>query len=181
MSGTFARALFLDRDGVINEDAHFVHRKEDCRFLPGIFELCRKAKAAGFLIIIATNQSGIGRGRFSEEQFASFMEWMKARFTEEGVTIDAVYYCPHHPTEGKGAYRRPSLDRKPSPGMFLKAKSNFKINMAKSIAIGDAARDGQAAHAAGVGTILHLKGKPAPESLTAEISSLSEAEPYLGA
>jgi len=172
------RALFLDRDGVINNDAHFVYRKQDCHFVPGIFELSRKAAANGYRIIVVTNQSGIGRGLFSESQFLEFMEWMRGRFTEEGVTLTEVYYCPYHPTEAIGHFKRPSLDRKPSPGMFLKARDKFKLNMNASIAIGDSPRDAQAAHAAGVGTILHLAGKSKPAEATAEIASLSEALAY---
>lgn len=174
-----ARALFLDRDGVINRDKGFVHKRTELEFVPGIFELCRKAHGLGYKLVICTNQSGIGRGFFSEEQYQLLTQWLKEQFEAQGGPLSAVYHCPFHPEEGKGAYRKPSLDRKPAPGMFLKAQAVWKLNMQHSIAIGDTARDAEAAHAAGVGTILHLGGKPSPDYITARIASLSEAASYL--
>jgi D-glycero-D-manno-heptose 1,7-bisphosphate phosphatase len=150
------RGLILDRDGVINVDVGFLHRIEDCVFVEGIFELLHKFQAFGFRLIIATNQTGIGRGLFDEQQFQSFMAWMKAQFLDQGIVIDAVYHAPWHPTEGIGAYRRDSDWRKPAPGMFLQAIADFGLDPAASWAIGDRERDLEAAMAAGIGQLVLL-------------------------
>ena len=111
-------ALFLDRDGVINVEKHYVHRIADFDFMDGIFALCRAASARGMAIVVVTNQAGIGRGYYSEQQFHALSGWMCERFAAEGVTVDKVYFCPHHPQHGIGAYRAESFDRKPQPGMM---------------------------------------------------------------
>ncbi len=172
MPQTLHKALFLDRDGVINVDVGFAHRPEQIRFMDGIFELCRAAKAKEYLIIVATNQSGIGRGYFSEDDFLSVMDWIKAQFAIQDILIDAVYFCPHHPQEGKGPYRQDCQDRKPNPGMFLQAQREHRIDMARSLLIGDHERDLQAGKNAGVGRLLIL-GRTAP--IGQPILSLHEA------
>ena len=146
------RALFLDRDGVINEDRRYVHRIEDFQFIDGIFDLCRAATRAGMMIIVVTNQAGIGRGFFTEQQFQALTDWMNARFAEQGVTIDQVYHCPHHPVHGIGHYKLDCLCRKPNPGMILRARDDHRICLRNSILIGDKELDIVAAKAAGVGT-----------------------------
>lgn len=172
------KALFLDRDGVVNVDKGFVHTREAFEFIPGIFELCAKAHAMGYGLIICTNQSGIGRGLFSQAQFDSLTEWMTAEFAARQAPLAAVYHCPYHPEEGKGAYRLASPDRKPQPGMFLKARERFGLDMAASLAIGDTPRDAQAALAAGVGTVLNL-GQDVPGAVN--IPTLAAAGAYLKA
>ncbi len=152
------RALFLDRDGIINEDFHYVHRVEDFRFIDGIFDLCRAATAAGLAIIVVTNQAGIGRGLFTEQQFLVLTQWMCERFAENGVTIDQVYYCPHHPVHGTGQYKRDCSCRKPNPGMILRARDDHGICLHDSILIGDKEWDITAARAAGVGTAVLISG-----------------------
>jgi D-glycero-D-manno-heptose 1,7-bisphosphate phosphatase len=144
------RGLILDRDGVVNVDIGFLHRVEEVRFVDGIFPLLRAAKRAGYVLAIATNQSGIGRGLFDEEQFQTLMRWMRNRLAAEGAALDAVYHCPYHPTEGVGPYRRASDWRKPAPGMFLQAIADLALDPARCWAIGDAPRDLEAARAAGV-------------------------------
>jgi D-glycero-D-manno-heptose 1,7-bisphosphate phosphatase len=146
-----ARGLILDRDGVINVDVGFLHRTEDCVFVDGIVGLLQAFQAAGFRLIVATNQSGIGRGLFDEAAFRDFMDWMKAELRGAGIVIDAVYHCPDHPTEGIGRYRRENSWRKPGPGMFLQAIADFDLDPASSWAIGDRERDIAAAAAAGIG------------------------------
>ena len=145
------RALFLDRDGVINIDRGYVHLPEQCQFIDGIFDMARAFAERGYLIVIATNQAGIGRGLYGEEDFQSFMAWMKARFREEGVEIAAVYHCPDHPTAGIGPYRRENPWRKPGPGMILQAATDLKLDLAQSWLVGDKLSDMEAAKAAGVG------------------------------
>ncbi|MBM3560157.1 MAG: HAD-IIIA family hydrolase, partial [Alphaproteobacteria bacterium] len=121
------RALFLDRDGVINRDPGYLHRIEDFVFLDGVFAACRRAWAMGYRLVIVTNQSGIGRGLYDEAAFTSLTEWMCGRFREEGVEIAAVYHDPTHPVAGQGAWRRASPDRKPAPGMLLRARDDLGI------------------------------------------------------
>jgi len=148
-------ALFLDRDGVINVEKNYVCQVEEVEFVDGIFTLCRAAKNAGLIIVIVTNQAGIGRGYYTEGQFLVLMNWMKARFLEHDVVIDAVYFCPFHPEHGVGLYKQDSFDRKPNPGMFLRAKADLDIDLASSCMVGDSLSDIVAARAAEIGkTIL---------------------------
>jgi D-glycero-D-manno-heptose 1,7-bisphosphate phosphatase len=154
MAEAARRGLILDRDGVINHDIGFLSRSADCRFIDGIFELVRSFAARGFAIVIATNQSGIGRGYFSEAAFVELMAWMKDEFIRQGAAIDAVYHCPDHPTEGVGRYRRDSDWRKPGPGMFRQAASDLSLDLARSWCIGDKDRDVAAGRNAGIGTLV---------------------------
>ena len=143
--------LILDRDGVINVDTGYVHRIEDCHFVPGIFDLLRAARARDFAIAVATNQSGIGRGYFTEDDFHSLMEEMgHVIAAQAGTVFDAVYYCPDHPTEGVGVYRRESDWRKPLPGMMRQAINDLGLDPSRSWAVGDKMRDLEAAAAAGI-------------------------------
>jgi D-glycero-D-manno-heptose 1,7-bisphosphate phosphatase len=144
------RGLILDRDGVINVDITFLHRIEDVVFVDGILELVRAAKAAGYVVVVATNQSGIGRGMYDETQFHTLMAWIGEQFAAYGGTIDAVYVCPHHPIEALGDYRRGCNCRKPEPGMFLQAIADFGLDPAQCWTIGDNWRDVDAGANAGV-------------------------------
>lgn len=142
------KALFLDRDGTINADYAYVHDKEHFDFLPGVFDFCRAAQAKGYLIIVITNQSGIARGYYTEADLRALNDWMVARFAEEGVTIADVFHCP----ELSGP------DRKPEPGLFLKARDKYGIDMAASVSLGDKPRDVEAGKRAGVGKNLIFEG-----------------------
>jgi len=176
------KALFLDRDGVINVNYGYVHKPETFEFIDGIFDLVAAAKHAGYLVVVVTNQAGIGRGYYSEADFYSVTEWMKTKFTERGGQIDAVYFCPYHPKHGIGEYRRESDFRKPAPGMLLQAAQDLNIDLANSIFIGDKPSDMVAGKAAGVGTLLQLrddKSEPSDVSSTLSISQLKDALPYL--
>lgn len=144
------RGLILDRDGVINVDINYLHRVEDVVFVDGIFPLLRAAKAAGYALAIATNQSGIGRGLYTEAQFETLMLWIRNQMASQGASIDAVYFCPHHPTEALGDYRRDCDCRKPKPGMFLQAIADLSLDPAQSWTIGDNWRDLDAGEAAGI-------------------------------
>jgi len=144
-------ALFLDRDGVINVDHAYVHKKDNFEFIDGIFELCKKAQESGYLIIIITNQAGIGRGYYTDKDFHSLTDWMIGEFSKKEVTIDAVYHCPYHPEKGIGVYKKDAACRKPNPGMILMAKNEFKINLSRSILIGDKGSDIKAGLNAGIG------------------------------
>lgn len=150
--------LFLDRDGVINVDHGYVYKSKDVEFVDGIFELVAAAKEAGYLVVVVTNQAGIGRGYYSEDDFHALMDWMKARFVERGGQLDAVYFCPYHPEHGIGEYRRESDCRKPAPGMLLQAAHDLDIDLPRSVFVGDKPSDMAAGQAAGVGTLLQLGG-----------------------
>lgn len=141
-------ALFLDRDGVINVDRGYVGRQEDFEFFffPVIFEICSAAKQLGYLIFVVTNQSGIGRGYYTEQEFIKLNDWMLGVFKEHGVDIDKVYYCTY----------LDSPDRKPKPGMILRAAEEFGIDLSRSILVGDKETDVRAGIAAGVGLNLLL-------------------------
>ena len=155
------RGLLLDRDGVINHDSGYLHRIADCRFVDGIFVLTREFAARDFAIVIATNQSGIGRGFYGEAEFATLMGWMCGEFARNGVEIAAVYHCPDHPTEGIGPYRRDNPWRKPGPGMFQQAAADLSLDLARSWTIGDSASDIEAGRAAGIGTLVRLDASAA--------------------
>jgi D-glycero-D-manno-heptose 1,7-bisphosphate phosphatase len=172
------RALFLDRDGVINVDHGYVHIQDAVDFVDGIFELVAAAKQLGYLVVVVTNQAGIGRGYYTEVHFHALMEWMKAQFVERQGKIDAVYFCPYHSEHGIGEYRRESEFRKPAPGMLLQAQRELNIDMERSIFIGDTLTDIIAGRAAGVGTLLHLNGEKTSDDAIA-ITQLSEGLPYL--
>jgi D-glycero-D-manno-heptose 1,7-bisphosphate phosphatase len=144
-------ALFLDRDGVINEDANYVHRPDQVVFLDGIFDLVREANRLTIPVIVVTNQAGIGRGFYTEAQFHALMDWMRDQFLANGARLDAVYFSPFHAEHGIGAYRRESDCRKPGPGMLLCAAKDWPINLGTSVILGDKPSDMAAGLAAGVG------------------------------
>ncbi|MFT3719045.1 D-glycero-alpha-D-manno-heptose-1,7-bisphosphate 7-phosphatase [Pseudorhodoferax sp.] len=147
-------ALFLDRDGVVNVDHGYVYRTEDFHFIDGIFDVVSAANRAGYVVVIVTNQAGIGRGYYSEADFFRLMDWVRTEFERRGCRIDAVYFCPDHPEHGIGPYRRDTDFRKPGPGMLLRAAEEIGIALETSIMVGDKASDMEAARAAGVPTRL---------------------------
>ena len=108
------KAVFLDRDGVINIDHGYVHKIEEFDFMPGIFEFCQHAKRLGYKLILATNQSGIGRGYYSKNDFLKLADWMKAQFAENQCEIDGLYYSPYHPEKAQPPYLKKSDCRKPA-------------------------------------------------------------------
>jgi D-glycero-D-manno-heptose 1,7-bisphosphate phosphatase len=179
------RALFLDRDGVINVDRGYVCTQNQFEFVEGVFDLCRYAKVSGYLVIVVTNQAGIGRGYYSEQDFAELTNWMCARFQDRGAPISKVYHCAFHPEHGIGIYKLASNDRKPGPGMILRAAADFGIDLKQSVLIGDKETDIQAGVAAGVGcNLLYVEGATLcqPEAATAAtftIRKLCDAAPYL--
>ena len=151
------RALFLDRDGVINDDIGYLHEIAKCRFVEGIFDLAYRFAEAGFAVVVVTNQAGIGRGYYTDADFDLLMRWMCDEFARRRVTIAAVYHCPDHPTEGMGQYRRDTPRRKPGPGMFLEAARDLGLDLQRSWSVGDKPSDVEAARAAGVGTLIQYR------------------------
>lgn len=178
------RALLLDRDGVINVDHGYVHRIQDFEFLEGIFELARAAHLGNYQVMVITNQAGIARGFYSEKQFDELTGWMCREFASRGVPIAKVYFSPYHPTEGQGMYRKDDISRKPHPGMILQAQSDFNLDLASSILIGDKASDIRAGIAAGVGHNILLAPSD-PDDLQGlayqRISGLDEALAFFSA
>ena len=142
--------LFLDRDGVINEEVGYLYRWEDCRLIDGIVPLVRTANRLGYVTCVITNQSGIGRGLYSEADFHRLMDRISLAFHQQGARIDAVYFSPYHPVQGVGAYQRESDCRKPGPGMLLQASAEHGIDLEQSLLVGDRCSDLMAGAAAGV-------------------------------
>ncbi|MGE0018197.1 MAG: D-glycero-alpha-D-manno-heptose-1,7-bisphosphate 7-phosphatase [Draconibacterium sp.] len=140
------KALFIDRDGTINIEKHYVYKKEDFVFMPGIFDLLKHFTDNGYLIFIITNQSGIARGFYSEEDYNRLTSWMLNEFELKGIKITKVYHCPHHPD-----ITGPCICRKPKPGMILQAIEEFNINPSASVLIGDKKSDILAGENAGIG------------------------------
>ena len=143
-------ALFLDRDGVINVDTGYTHQISDIEFCAGIFELCQRAQSLGYVIVVVTNQAGVARGLYTEEDVKTLHTWMQTQFAQQGVTIEQFYYCPHHPEYGGLQYQHNCLCRKPQPGMLKRAARELQLDLSRSIMIGDRISDMQAAESAGV-------------------------------
>lgn len=176
-------ALFLDRDGVIHREVGYLIRPEQVEFLPGIFDLCRSAQALHFKLVIVTNQSGIARGLYSEEDFRKLMGWMIGEFRKAKIDIDGYYFCPHHPSQGVGIYRKECSDRKPQPGLIFQAAGEHGIDLQRSLLIGDRCSDIQAGAAAGIENLFLLDGtEPGPCNLAGQyttVSTLKEVADFL--
>lgn len=135
------KAVFLDRDGTINIEKHYLYTIDEFEFLPGVTEGLRLLQEKGYKLIVVTNQSGIARGYYSEEDFSHLNEWMVSKLHQYGVFIDAVYFCPHLQDALIEKYRMKCDCRKPKIGLFLKAAEEFNISFAASWSIGDRLRD----------------------------------------
>ena len=146
------KGLFLDRDGIVNEDFGYVGSIENFLFNERIFDLCHEAINCGYLIFIVTNQAGIGRGYYSESDFVKLTDWMIGKFLEQGIVISEVFYCPNHPVFGQGKYKKEDFDRKPNPGMLLKAIKKYSLDAKTSLMVGDKPTDVEAGQRAGIGT-----------------------------
>lgn len=144
-------AAFFDRDGVFNQDQGYVHKLEDLVWIPGGPKAVRRLNDLGYLVIVVTNQSGIGRGYYDEASMHAVHEALAAHLATEGARIDAFYFAPHHEDAVLEQYRQADHpDRKPNPGMLLKAMNDFPIDKARSFLIGDKDSDIEAARRAGV-------------------------------
>jgi D-glycero-D-manno-heptose 1,7-bisphosphate phosphatase len=141
MSQRLQPAVFLDRDGTINVEKGYVYRIDDFEYIEGVIDGLRSLRGWGYQLVIITNQSGIARGYYSEEDFYRLTHWMLLDLDMRGVHIEAVYHCPHHPFEGNGKYTRNCNCRKPKTGLFYQAAEELAIDLSNSIAIGDKLRD----------------------------------------
>ena len=130
------KALFLDRDGVINIEKDYLFKIEDFVFIDGIFELCQHYLSLDYIVVVVTNQSGIARNYYTNEDFNTLTAWMLGMFSEHGVEISHVYHCPHHPD-----ITGECNCRKPKAGMLLQAAREFDIDLENSIIVGDKERD----------------------------------------
>lgn len=154
------KAIFLDRDGVINVEKDYAYKIDDFEFLPGVFEAVKHFNELGFIVVVVTNQSGIARGYYTDNDFWRLTEYMLKEFEKHEAKIIRVYHCPHGPNDGCNC-------RKPLPGMFLAAKNELNIDMQNSWMVGDKEGDIEAALAAEVGhTILVRSGHEIDEANT---------------
>ena len=152
------KTIFLDRDGVINKEVHYLHKIDDFEFMTGIIEACLYFQNLGYKLIVVTNQSGISRGYYSESDYQTLNQWMLNEFENNHINILDVFHCPHGPDSTCDC-------RKPMPGMFLSAKTKHNIDMEKSWMIGDKEADVIAANASGISnTILVMTGHRIDES-----------------
>lgn len=158
MNFTYNRPLrpviFLDRDGTINEEVHYLHRPEDLKVLPGVPQAVRRFREAGYLMVVITNQAGIGRGYYTEKDLKILNEYLNQVLAEEQAHIDGFYFCPHHPEHGIGKYKKACRCRKPDIGMFEQAQKDFPVDKSRSYMIGDKLIDTQAGHNFGIRSVL---------------------------
>ncbi len=151
-------ALFLDRDGVINVDRGYVCERENFEWIEGAAECIRNFNARNWLIFIVTNQSGIARGLYTQDQMQNLHDWMLGELASQNAQIDKLYFCPYHADGEIARYRKDSFDRKPKPGMLLQAMAEFPVKREASFLIGDKTTDIEAAHAANIGGFLFKGG-----------------------
>ena len=135
------KALFLDRDGVINVDKGYICKIKDVEFIEGIFALIKKAKDKDYLVIIITNQSGVGRGFFSETNLSEVNNWILKKLKMKGAIVDDLFYCTSPPLSEKNKSSKEDYRRKPNPGMILEAANKYEINLHDSIMVGDKVSD----------------------------------------
>nr|WP_256548407.1 D-glycero-beta-D-manno-heptose 1,7-bisphosphate 7-phosphatase [Xenorhabdus bovienii] len=156
----------MDRDGTINIDHGYVHEIDNFQFIDGAIEAMLELKKMGYALVLVTNQSGIAREMFTEDQFLQLTEWMDWSLADRGVDLDGIYYCPHHPEGSTDAYKKNCHCRKPQPGMLLDAQKELSIDMSASYMVGDKIEDMLAANAANVGTkVLVRTGKAVTEAV----------------
>ena len=152
------RAIFMDRDGTVCEEMGYVNHLGRSRLLPRSLDAIRLANDNGWLVIVATNQSGVARGLFTEAMVQAVHRQLRERVEAGGARIDALYFCPHHPREGAPPWRADCDCRKPLPGMLLRAAREHDIDLARSWMIGDGFPDIEAGKAAGVRVVQVLTG-----------------------
>lgn len=167
-------AVFLDRDGTINEDVDFLIRPDQLRLIAGVPTALRSLNQAGWPIVIITNQSMVARGMASERDLALVHDRLRAMLASHGIHLDGIYYCPHHPEIGEAPYRRVCDCRKPLPGLLRQAARELNLDLAASAMIGDSLRDLEAGAAAGCGTLILVRtGHGTDEEAAVRAATLS--------
>ena len=170
-------AVFLDRDGVINEERGHVHRPQDFVLLPGVLAGLQELRHAGLPLVVVTNQAGIARGLYGVDDYLALTEHMRLQLRAAGITLAGVYCCPHHPTEGIGRWKCDCACRKPQPGLLQAAAVDLGLDLAASFLVGDKASDIAAGRAAGLrGCVLVESGHPVSD---ADRRSADRCEPGL--
>ena len=168
-------AVFLDRDGTLIEEVNYLSAPEQVKLIPGAAEAVRRLNAAGVLVVVVTNQAGVARGYFPESRVGAVHAHLSALLADRGAHIDAYFHCPHHPTEGVGAYRVACACRKPKPGLLLAAARELDIDLARSWMIGDKPCDAEAGAAAGCRTMLvrtgHGRALPVDAETVADLAA----------
>ena len=176
-------AVFLDRDGVINVDHGYVSTWERFEFLPGVPDALRALQDAGYLLIVVSNQSGIGRGYYCEADVESLNQAVAQHLgSTVGVTLSGFYHCPHHPTEAEGEFRRQCDCRKPAPGMIRQAVLDHGVDLKTSLLVGDKDSDIEAGRAAGVARLFKVVDSPQTATPAGDVQlviGLSEVPGYL--
>jgi D-glycero-D-manno-heptose 1,7-bisphosphate phosphatase len=175
------RALFLDRDGVVNVEIGYLHKPEEVVFVEGIVSLCRTAHSLGYRLIVVTNQAGIARGYYTEADFHAVMNHIRTELGRDGIELDAVYFCPFHPQHGVGKYKCEHEDRKPGTGMLRRGAREFDLDLAASVMVGDRCTDIAAANAAGLRQAFLLQGTEAAgcAGVYLAVNALAEVEHWL--
>ena len=162
------KVIFLDRDGVINQEVGYLHKSKNFKFIDGIFEACKYFQSLGFKVIVVTNQSGIARGYYQEIDFHILTKWMLVQFYNQDIDILDVFFCPHGPNSTCKC-------RKPKPGMLLEARDKYGINMSESWMIGDKETDIDAANAAGVSNTILVKSEYSIDGTTSKAKFILES------
>lgn len=163
MPGSPRPAVFLDRDGTINEEVDYLTDPDQLRLYPGSGAAIGRLNAAGYVVVVATNQSGIARGFLNESRLAKIHASLQQMVAAEGGRLDLILFCPHHPEEGRPPYRQACRCRKPLAGMFEEAALLLGLDLSRSWTVGDSLRDLVAGHTAGTRTVLVQTGKGASE------------------
>jgi D-glycero-D-manno-heptose 1,7-bisphosphate phosphatase len=152
------RAVLMDRDGTVCDEVGYVNHVSRVRLLPRSAAAIRRAREAGFKIVVMTNQAGVARGYFTEDLVHQVHDRLREMLAAEGTAVDAIYYCPHHPDTGDEPYRKDCDCRKPRPGMLLRARDEMGIDPTRSYVVGDSMRDIEAGRRFGATTILVMTG-----------------------
>jgi len=158
-------AIFLDRDGTINEEVGYLDDPDKLKMIPGAADAIRLINENGLKAVVVTNQSGVGRGYFSERLVGEVHALLQEMLDERGAFIDAFYFCPHHPTEGKGPYLTSCTCRKPQPGMLLRAAEDMDLDLGRSYMVGDMLKDLETARRVGAKGILVKTGYGAAQNM----------------
>ena len=171
------KVVFLDRDGTLNKEVNYLYKPEDMELFSDVPESIKRLNQAGYKVVVITNQAGVARGYYTEEDVNRLHQYMNQLLEKEGAEIDAFYYCPHHPVHGIGAYKKVCNCRKPGTGMFEMAEKDFPVDRAASYMIGDKLLDTEAGQKFGVTSILVGTGYGA--ELHKEQQENGEKPPYV--
>ena len=167
------KAIFLDRDGVINKEVNYLHKIKDFEFTEGCIEALKTLQSHGYLLFIITNQAGIGRGYYSEDDFHQLNNWMLAELKKHDITITEVNFCPHHPEQGIGKYKLNCECRKPKTGMITPLIKKYDVDTSKSILIGDKMSDINAGEAAEISSLILVKsGHKLPDIIPSSVNGV---------